>query len=237
MDPSRLVAKALKTGYREFLTKIHPDYFINYPKARLTNQDLIKSLELPLKSLVKGWSSQDSPKAIGLFNEKVPVNFYIFDINKELVNMEHKLCPCPKEATTLSIFGMFSKASVPPHPEIVRYLNLRLAMTNNSLNTNFFSGDGAFSEVLSSSSFTGNLAIVSQELSHRRYLKFDGTLNKFERMEAIRSLTCAIDVLDLAERLYRDCIPSLLITNDLNGGCNGHIRLPPSFTREGFLMI
>lgn len=235
------VAKAIQMGYRQFLTHVHPDFFLNYPTAQKTNTQLIKYLNKPVDLLIESWSSDH--RTWQLSPKPTDIEFYL-DGNKNphkyQLAFSETVAPIQftkevQSKATLSIVRLFSLITGSIDSDVLRYLEMKANMLHQDGDID---NGPKFIELLEKDSReadTVSFDVMARYLSSKDYIVIDGVLSVKEKMQALLSLFACRRILD---RMEEDCgadIPILFVSQSDPIKSPGSIMLPPIFSPAGTL--
>jgi hypothetical protein len=251
-ETGRIVADAVKRGYRGFLSRIHPDFFVGDAKAQSTNVALIQQLERPLESILQSWLSERP--ALRLVDKSCQVEYFIksssseyvlrrrllsFSLQEPLMLPDHPKPLLFKLLATRSVLSLFEDANVAVEPEVGRFLSREVAshMTaENELEEKGKFGEYLLAEELNASQHR-SLTSVIPRIMKMDFVRLDSSMRKEEKAEAIKSLCRCADHLEEAEARLGMQMPVLFISPSTVGAALtlDSVRLPPHFTPSSII--
>lgn len=248
-ETGKIVADAVKKGYRGFLTKIHPDYFVGHVAAQKVNISLIQMMERPVETILQSWLTE-SP--IYMRQMACKVEFYLK--KNDGVSLKTKLMPFSmqdkvhlgsinpklfKNIVTQSMLGLFQDANVGIEPEIFRFLSRELSF---SLKDEDDLEKGKFAEFLDD--FFQNQqtpkppkATAIPRILTMPFIRFDKDLTKAEKIQAVISLCDSVEEIEGAQVHLGIDMPILFISSSMEFSAltRDSIKLAPNFTPSGIL--
>lgn len=233
-----VVGRCIRTAYRQFLAKVHPDYFAALPEAQGANSRLIQWLGAPVHSLSRSWLDGSRPSLVPGATE---VTFYTgcsAAISASIPFVPGRASgpvdPAFRLAATRAVLGLFQLGTVGVSPEVLRYLSLQTGEYAPALpdKEHFLPALEEHERSAGLRRHTPYYRDTWERLARLACLRIDSGLSAAEKREALDSLVGCYETLREWEAVLSHRMPVLFISN--NGGLPAatadSIRLPTGLT-------
>jgi hypothetical protein len=248
MTVGEIIQKALLSGHRRFLAKIHPDYFMGHEIAiRQANEELIRFLERPISLLGDHWHSR-SQDGIRMSSKPTTAQFYTKSLDDALQVHNYNLPFSESDSgyclpqsflyhATYSLFGLFQVGDIGIDREVLSYVEAKMKdVAGSEYETGRFS-QALFEHHSTLTQQPEALKISTRDLTllaSKEYIQLDSDMTVGQKKAALLSLVRSLNFIEELENQLSFKIPVFFISPSTAApfARDGSIHLPTEFSSQ-----